>query len=494
MTQPRGLVPGIAAALMALISLGASIHAQSPNPPFPVGRIAAYPSIIPMQPALEWSIDLPENAEPGNYTHFIRQIQYPSMVMWYVPVEAAGEELAPLPLDNAGSRFELWTVRESPQEVFLLDVTVVGSYIPMVDIRIRSEDPYPVLPRTRADRPFHVDVTIAGLYDGDPSAPDWIKSINFMRHVQSYGSTGTGAGIDRTQATLLSKTPITSNGAHTYTYAMSSVPGSDTMKRRGEERFSVHTLESEFAPENQIASQFIQIWPVADGTITGITEGQTIGPAVPALTITLNDLYPTSTTWAQVYKGSPKPGATGTFVPGSSLVISVPVPYNRILTLGNYGSVFDSDGVWTMEILTLTPFGTDRITAVSFTMQGLGMTVEGWHQAHFGTTANSDDAANLGDFDRDGLPNLVEFAFGLDPKQDSSGQLPAPRIEGNHHIISFTQPAGVNGITYGAEWSDSLESDSWTPIPDTAVPPLHNFSVPAGTHPNLFLRLKVTGP
>jgi hypothetical protein len=37
-----------------------------------------------------------------------------------------------------------------------------------------------------------------------------------------------------------------------------------------------------------------------------------------------------------------------------------------VLSLTNYDSVFTSDGRWTMEIVTVTPFGTDRLAYISF--------------------------------------------------------------------------------------------------------------------------------
>ena len=45
-------------------------------------------------------------------------------------------------------------------------------------------------------------------------------------------------------------------------------------------------------------------------------------------------------------------------------------PANRVLVVNNYDSVFDSDGLWTMELLTdSTPvLGTDRLAYVSFTL------------------------------------------------------------------------------------------------------------------------------
>jgi len=71
-----------------------------------------------------------------------------------------------------------------------------------------------------------------------------------------------------------------------------------------------------------------------------------------------------------VYKGAPALGKTGWVVPGSSKVIKDTVPQNLTLTLSGYDSVFDEggDGQWTMELLTTTPFGTDRLAYVSFTL------------------------------------------------------------------------------------------------------------------------------
>ncbi|MBN8458912.1 MAG: choice-of-anchor D domain-containing protein [Verrucomicrobia bacterium] len=121
-----------------------------------------------------------------------------------------------------------------------------------------------------------------------------------------------------------------------------------------------------------------------------------------------------------------------------------------------------------------------------------------WRFANFGNGADSGDGADLNDFDHDGLSNIMEFALGLDPKQDSSGLIPAPQRIGGNLSISFAQPEGVGGITYGAEWSETLLPGSWTTIPDTGntgvSPALHHFSVPVGNKGQLFIRLKVTAP
>ncbi len=127
-----------------------------------------------------------------------------------------------------------------------------------------------------------------------------------------------------------------------------------------------------------------------------------------------------------------------------------------------------------------------------------GTPLQIWRQIHFANIDNSGNGADLNDFDKDGIPNLVEFAFGLNPKTNSAGLLPAPQKNGNNFVVSFTQDAGVSGITYGAEWSQTLLAGSWTAVSDTgntgASPPQHTFSVPIGTKTKLYMRLKVTSP
>lgn len=308
--------------------------------------------------------------ETITYTNYIRQFQMPSGVTWdaSATVASSGIKLSDLAINPGGARFELWTIKSSSVSgltSYLLDSTYVGTYVPAASVTIRTEDSTGVVPRTRADRPFYVDVTVNGLLSG-ATDPDPSKSVKFLRHVQSYGVGGIGAGLDRTQATLLTQSFINTNGTQTLTYAISAIPGADRSKIRGEERFSVFSIADYQAPESQLASQYVQVWPVADGGITGITPNQMVYFALPTLTLALNDLYPNSTTYAQVYKGNAVLGTSGKIVPGSALVISDSIPQSRVLTLNNYDSVFDSDGRYTIELLTVTPFGIDRLAYISF--------------------------------------------------------------------------------------------------------------------------------
>lgn len=308
--------------------------------------------------------------ETVSYVNYIRQFQMPADTTWDASdtVAANGTKLSALAINPGGARFDMWTMKSSSVTgltEYLLDTSYVGTYVPISSVVIRSEDNTSAIRRTRADRPFYVDVTVSGLLSG-ASDPEPSKSVKFLRHVQSYGAGGTGVGIDRTQATLMTQSSISTNGTQNLTFLVNAIPGADRTKVRGEERFSIFSLEDYQAPESQLASQYIQVWPVADGVISGIAQNQVIKFAVPALTLTLNDLYPNSTTYAQVYKGNAVLGTSGKIIPGSALVISDSVPQSRVLALANYMDVFDSDGRWTIELLTSTPFGIDRLAYVSF--------------------------------------------------------------------------------------------------------------------------------
>ena len=304
------------------------------------------------------------------FTNFVRQVQFPSNVVYDLPVaptSGVDGELSPLSIEPGGARFELWTIQNDPLTYYLLDTRYVGTYIPVADVIIRTEDPYIYtgIPRTRADRPFVVDVTTDGLLS-DPDAPEAAKSVTLLRHVQSYGSDGNGVGLDRSQATLIHQVSLVNNATHRLSYTVSSIPGADRSKIRGEERFSAFSVADYQAPASQLASMYVQIWPVADGLISGITQNQYIRYKMPQITISLNDLYPDSRTYAQVYKGDPVLGTTGTVVPGSALIVYEAEPQDRVLTVKDWDEALNEDGRWTMELLTVTPFGTDRLYHVTF--------------------------------------------------------------------------------------------------------------------------------
>jgi len=92
---------------------------------------------------------------------------------------------------------------------------------------------------------------------------------------------------------------------------------------------------------------------------------------------------------------------------------------------------------------------------------------ENWRLAHFGTVANSGNAADAADPDGDGMTNAQEFAAGTDPN-DKSSVLTITQIaaSGNDLVVSFTSMVGK---TYRVDCSVTLQNGSWTTVQDNIV-------------------------
>ena len=146
------------------------------------------------------------------------------------------------------------------------------------------------------------------------------------------------------------------------------------------------------------------------------------------------------------------------------------------------------------KLRLLTNDADEGVLEIPLTGLGVGNALASWRQDLFGSTANSGDGADDSDPDRDGLVNLLEFAFGLHPLQPDSSGAPRPGIGAGAITYRFTPPATVTGVTYRAEWSASLTAGSWTAIPDTGVAPQRLFTVPLDGRPKIFTRLVVTAP
>lgn len=325
--------------------------------------------------------------------NFIRQHPLPYDPNNYYqgpPVAQNGSQASIQPVQENGALFKLLT-RDSKGTTYPLAETKVGTFLPAATVTIVSEDPYLTYPRTRADRPFGVQVTVSGLKTGtDPVSgtayPEAAGKVRLTHAVMAYPAGTHGLNVTR-NLNMVADTYITNimtgtepamanlnlgNGTTFYT----SVPGANLAKREGEEKFVIYGLpagsETEPTPLDDVT---VQVWPVADGSITGVTNNQYIRYSMPAVKFKYNDLYPSSETYVQVYKGSPRLGVTGTPVPGSGYVVKDTIPHNKEVTISDWTGVFvgedgvqtaDDDGQWTMEVVTKTPFGLDRLAYVSF--------------------------------------------------------------------------------------------------------------------------------
>jgi hypothetical protein len=113
-----------------------------------------------------------------------------------------------------------------------------------------------------------------------------------------------------------------------------------------------------------------------------------------------------------------------------------------------------------------------------------------WRLEHFGDTG-SPLAGDCEDCDGDGIPNLVEYAFGLDPRVHCGGILPQPHRNADRFELRYSRTQLAPDMEYGAEWSPDLQPGSWRNVPDSGTGDEHVFSLPVDTAPRLFMRHRI---
>ena len=127
--------------------------------------------------------------------------------------------------------------------------------------------------------------------------------------------------------------------------------------------------------------------------------------------------------------------------------------------------------------------------------------LESWRIYWFGLAVNSGSAANTADWDKDGLPNLLEFATNHDPTTPDSG---ASTLSLNGGLLTLgydrAHAAVAQGVQYFPEWSDS-PGGSWSSSGmqenvtggDAAADSLQA-DISLGSATRRFLRLRVNLP
>jgi hypothetical protein len=160
--------------------------------------------------------------------------------------------------------------------------------------------------------------------------------------------------------------------------------------------------------------------------------------------------------------------------------------------------------VFSVGVSNLLPNTTYSYAAYATNSAGIGYstvggfttpaTFQSWQVAWYGGVSNN-SAANNADPYHTGVANILVFAL-LGPYQDpqtaSVAQLPQAQMSGGKFFYDFFEPAGVSGMTYGAQSSVDLGSGSWSPVSDSGIGTEHVFSVPVGANRQQFMRLTVT--
>jgi len=125
-----------------------------------------------------------------------------------------------------------------------------------------------------------------------------------------------------------------------------------------------------------------------------------------------------------------------------------------------------------------------------------------WKSTHFGTNAsNSAIAGDNADPDGDGIPNILEYAFGTDPNSPDPKTSLGGTIVSNHFQLQFNRNTSATDLTYTAvmgpiltgPWSNlmTFTGGNWiTNLPGATV----TESDPTGSPPDQHVQVIITDP
>ena len=254
-------------------------------------------------------------------------------------------------------------------------------------------------------------------------------------------------------------------------------------------------------PEDRFTYKLVS--PHGTSTTNALVRRNVVPPMPPTVA---SPTYANVTTTSATLGGTiaDNGGATVTAVG----VVYAPTSVNASPQIGGAGVSVASPAVvanvFTIGVSNLLPNTTYSYAAYATNSVGIGYstvdsfttpaTFQSWLASWYGSASNS-SAAYGADPYHTGVANIAVFAF-LGPYQDpqtaSVTQLPQVQMSGGNLFYDFFEPAGVSGVTYGAQSSLNLGAGSWLPVPDTGSGTEHIFSVPVGGNPQLFMRLTVT--
>lgn len=305
-------------------------------------------------------------ASSDNFTNFVRQYQQGTGVYWDMQnVAPTGSSTSLHSLEEGGALFQLWTIEKSTGKDYLLDQKVVGAYLPKADIRVVTRDPYDKIPRTRIDQPFSVHVTVKDLLPAGANLPQAASSVLAEHHLAPFAKgRHSVTAVEATSGKPVASGYITANGVSTFEFERSMLQQTVENQAVGEEHFVIHALSDGTFSQTQIASGFVQVWPVASGAISGIADGDRIAFHPPPITLVLRDLYPGSYTYLRVKDTQSDYEAV--FEQSQYVLPDEPTDTGKLILLSDYGKMFPKDSTYRLDLVTVTPFGTDLLSTRTF--------------------------------------------------------------------------------------------------------------------------------
>lgn len=100
-------------------------------------------------------------------------------------------------------------------------------------------------------------------------------------------------------------------------------------------------------------------------------------------------------------------------------------------------------------------------------------------------------------YGQDGLPNLVKYALGLDPKVNATSGLPTVTTTATDWVYTYTKPVSVTDVSYAVEMSTDISSWTTSGVTQSLVSVVSGVETwevkyPLSSASNAFFRLRVT--
>jgi hypothetical protein len=191
------------------------------------------------------------------------------------------------------------------------------------------------------------------------------SEVLFVHKAYPYPKGVYGVVDPATTGQLVSEFSIAQMGTTALSFPASSLVASDLISANGEEVFTIAAKVGIDVAATVLDSVRIQIWAIARGSLSGL-DPTVAYEAIPPVSITLEDLYPASTTYLRVYKGAPASAPSEvTKVRDSVVILDDAVPGNREMVLTTLDDLMDEDGKYTLELIHQTPFGADLMDQIT---------------------------------------------------------------------------------------------------------------------------------
>lgn len=297
----------------------------------------------------EWNVTLRQrNLETGS--------------VFYSSVDREGNAPSQAPVPEGGSEFTLWAYYNGPEgtQEHFIDSALVGSYLPKGKLWITTPDPYSGgVPRTRIDQGFTLNFEVADL-DTSAAATDAARKL-LLDHDLAVATNAVPADGSLGEAVDFEQRFLERNGVGSIRFPGSNIPGTDPFTDSGMEFFNLYALPDGDIAELQLSEARVQIWPLSSASFEGIESSASYN-IVPEISVQLENLYPESETWVQVYRGPESVGTNGTRLSESMAIVNDVKPDNKVLSFKTLNTILNDNGEWTFEVLTKTPFGIERIS------------------------------------------------------------------------------------------------------------------------------------